>query len=436
MSALQKAVKCLLLVAVAAGAQESWEAGLSDSDPRKRIRATRELAAAENGFRHVALLAPLLQDDSEEVRAAAIVALIRVRSIDAQPLLIGATEDPSPRVQSLAVDGLVDFYMPGYVKLGRVASITSFGSSLRDRFSKPNPVVLAAYVEVNPEVIGAIGEVLRNGRTDECRANAARAIGILQGRGALDALRSGIRSRNSTIILESVLAAKKLRDQSIGPDIVFLLRDLDPKVREAVIVTVGQLRTPEAVPDLVEIIRTSDREQTRVQALVSLAKIPNNGQRDLFLTFLSHSNKSLRAAAAEGVGRLGTDGDERLIDAQLVNEKATSVKLSLAFAAVTLGNLVRLDLLVEGLKSRFHRLEARPFLVEVSRNPEVLKRLYVPLATGSESQRRHLAYVLSQSGDEESLSHLRNLTEDRNDEVAAAAIEAQRVLQARLSPGA
>ena len=154
MSALQKTVKCLLLVAIAAGAQESWEAGLSDSDPRKRIRAARELAAAENGFRHVALLAPLLQDNSEEVRTAAVVALIKVRSIDGQPLLIAATEDLSPRVQSLAVDGLVDFYMPGYVKLGRVASITSFGASLRDRFSKPNPVVLAAYVEVNPEVIG------------------------------------------------------------------------------------------------------------------------------------------------------------------------------------------------------------------------------------------------------------------------------------------
>ena len=233
-----------------------------------------------------------------------------------------------------------------------------------------------------------------------------------------------------------MLAAKKLRDPSIGPDIAFLLRDLDPKVQQAVIVTVGQLRTPEAVTDLVEIIRSSDREQHRVQALVSLAKIPNNGQRDLFLTYLSHSNKSLRSAAAEGVGRLGTDGDERLIDAQLANEKAASVKLSLAFAAVSLGNLVRLDLLVEGLKSRFHRLEARPFLVEVSRNPEVLRRLYLPLATGTEAQRRHLAYVLSQSGDEESLSHLRNLTEDRNDDVAAAAIEAQRVLQARLSSGA
>ncbi len=435
MSALHKTAKCLMLIAIAAGAQQSWEAGLSDSDPRNRIRATRELAAAENGFRHLALLAPLLQDDSEEVRAAAVVALITVRSIDAQPLMISATEDLSPRVQSLAVDGLVDFYMPGYLKLGRLASIRSFAATLRGRFANPNPATVAAYVDVNPDVISAIGEVIRSGRSDEARANAARAVGVLQGHEAIDALRSGVRSRNSTIILESVLALKKLRDPVAGPDIVFLLRDLDPKVQEAVILTVGQLRTPEAVPDLVEIIRNHDREQTRVQALVALAKIPNNGQRDLFLTFLSHTNKGMRSAAAEGLGRLGGDGDVSLVNAQLADEQALSVKLSLAFAAVTLGNLVRLDILVEGLNSRFHRLEARPFLVEVSRNPEVLKRLYVPLATGTEHQRRHLAYVLSQSGDAESLSHLRNLTEDRNDEVAAAAVEAQRVLQARLSPG-
>ena len=71
-------------------------------------------------------------------------------------------------------------------------------------------------------------------------------------------------------------------------------------------------------------------------------------------------------------------------------------------------------------------------LVELARKGPVLSRLYVPLSNGTVSQRRHLAYVLSQSGTEASIPHLEQLTSDRNGAVANAAVEALRVLRARL----
>ena len=421
-----------ILAAGVTSAQQDWEAGLSAPKPGARAKAARQLGEAPDGYRYLDRLAPLLEDDAEEVRLAAVQALIRIRAIEAHPLMIQAAADLSPQVQSLAIDGLVDFYVPGYAKAGRMGSILSFASSLKEKFSKPAPELVPAYVDVNPEVIRAVADVVRNGRSEEARANAARAVGVLRGREAIDALLDGVRSRNSMIILESVLALQKLREPSVGPDIVFLLRDLDPDVLEAVIRTVGQLRTSEAVDDLVRIISDTSRDRIREQAIIALAKIPGNGQRELFISYIRHRNDRFRAAAAEGLGRIGTPDDLPLIDELFASEKSQSAKLSLAFAAVSLGQRVRLGYLVDGLNSRMHRMEARPFLVELSRNPAVLASLYVPLSTGSVPQRRHLAFVVGQNGNETSLGYLEELTKDSNDEVAADAIEALRVLRARL----
>lgn len=423
---------CLLLIAISASAQEEWELGLADPDPKARIKAARNLSDSPDGFRNFELLAPLLQDESEDVRAAAVTALIKLRLIDAQPLLVDATADLSPRVQALAVDGLVDFFVPEYVQFGRLASIKGFADGLKRRFSKPTPLIVPSYVSPNPEVILAIGEVARTGRSSDTRANAARAIGILRGHQALDALLEGVRSKQSTIIRESIVAMKKLADPSVGPDIVFLLRDPDPSVREAVIQTVGQLQTQEAVPTLAQLVEEDQRQDLRVEALVALAKIPENGQRRLFLRHLASKSKGFRAAAAEGLGRLGEGDDLELVKSHLSSEQSLPVRLSLAFAAVTMGDLTAIEVLVGGLNSTAHRMEARPFLIETSRNPEVLERLYLPLRSGSAPQRRHLAHVVAVSGTEESVFYLQGLTQDSNDDVAAAAIEALRILRSRL----
>ena len=421
----------MLVVGVAA-AQESWVAGLSAPEARQRVKAVRELADSDDGFRHLDRLEPLLRDSSQDVRQAVVLALIKMRTLDAQRLLAKATADQSARVQTIAVDGLVDFYVPGYAKTGAFLSVSAFAASLKARLSKPTPLTVSGYVQVNPESVEAIGMVVRTGRSADARANAARAVGVLLGREALDALLEGVRSRNSTIILESVLAIKKLQVPSAGPHLVFLLRDPDPVVREAVVQTVGQLRTAEAVPSLVDIVEGDGKDSLRAEALISLAKIPDNGQRELFLRYLVDRNKWLRAAAAEGVGRVRNPEDTRLVEHHFVLEKAESVKLSLAFAAVNLGNMLRLNHLVQGLNSKVHRLEARPFLVELARRQAVLDRLYVPLSTGSVPQRRHLAYVVSRSGTEASVAHLEQLTHDSNGAVANAAIEGLRVLRARL----
>ena len=103
---------CGLLAVCALPAQDSV-AGLESADERERVNAIRALAKSPDGFRHLDKLAHLLSDDSEEVRVELVTALIKMRTIEAQPLLIKAAADLSPNVQAMAVDGLVTLYVPG-----------------------------------------------------------------------------------------------------------------------------------------------------------------------------------------------------------------------------------------------------------------------------------------------------------------------------------
>jgi HEAT repeat protein len=179
-------------------------------------------------------------------------------------------------------------------------------------------------------------------------------------------------------------------------------------------------------------VKTSDDKKIRREALVALAKLPNNGQEDLFRLYLRDREDDIRAAAAEGIGRIGNASDLKLVSEAFAREKDESARLSMAFAQVYLGDLNYTSYLLDGLNSSIHRGEARPFLIELARKPEVLAKLYEPLTTGTIDQKRELATVVAWSGTRESLPYLEKLSQDPNTQVAQAAIQAMKNLQARL----
>jgi HEAT repeat protein len=213
---------------------------------------------------------------------------------------------------------------------------------------------------------------------------------------------------------------------------VFLLRDLDDDVKLTVTQAMGQLQVSEAIPELVGMVKTSDDKKIRREALIALAKLPNNGQQELFRLYLRDRDNGIRAAAAEGIGRVADPADLKLITETFAREKNESARLSMAFAAVQLGDLNSLSYLIDGLNSSIHRGESRPFLIELARKPEVLAKLYDPLTTGTIDQKRELATVMAWSGTKESLPYLERLSQDANTQVAQAAIQAMKNLQARL----
>ena len=404
---------------------------LGHAEPKRRIRAAKQLANA-NEARFIPELAKLLKDPVIDVRLEAVSSITQIGTQDSLEPLIGATRDASPEMQVAAVDGLVNFYQYGYVRTGWFSSVKDFAGNIKSRFSRPEPVIIDPYVLVNADVINAIGRVIVGGSSMESRANAARAAGILRGKGAVPQLQEALLSKNTMVILEAVHSLKKIGDTSAGPAMVFLLRDLDDDVKLSVTQAMGQLQVNEAIPELVGMVKTSDDKKIRREALIALAKLPNNGQQELFRLYLRDRDNGIRAAAAEGTGRVGDAADLKLITEAFAREKNESARLSMAFAAIQLGDLNSLSYLIDGLNSSIHRGEARPFLIELARKPEVLAKLYDPLTTGTIDQKRELATVMAWSGTRESLPYLERLSQDANTQVAQAAIQAMKNLQARL----
>ena len=404
---------------------------LSHKDPKKRMRAADKVGQLKDPV-HIPALEKLLTDPVADVRGKAVAAIVSIGTQHSLAPLISATRDSIPAIQIMAVDGLVNFYHPGYVRKGFGASLKKFGAGVKNRFAQPAEVLVDPYLKVSPDVIAALGRLVSGGVTLESRANAARAVGILRGKQALPQLVEALRSKDTTLIVESVQAIEKVGEISVGPSLVFLLRDLDERVQLAVVKAVGQLLVRQAIPELVGLVKTADSKKMRRQSLIALAKIPDSGQRTTFLLYLRDKDHQVRAAAAEGIGRADEPGDLNVITEAFGREKNESARLSAAFAAVHLGDLSYINYLLDALNSTFHRMEARPFLVELARKSEVLGKLYDPLTSGTNDQKRHLAHVLSVSGNKDSLPYLEKLTHDPEPRVARAAIEALKTLQARL----
>ncbi|HZS51616.1 MAG TPA: HEAT repeat domain-containing protein [Bryobacterales bacterium] len=425
--ALAMAVSAALLTANPPDAKED----LHSDVPKVRAKAAEDLGK-DRDSQNIPLLRGLLKDPDRQVRAEAVAAIVNIGTQDSLAPLMEATRDSEPSIQMLAVDGLVNFYYPGYVQTGWTAALKKFGSSVKSRFTETNTLVIDPYIKVSPDVVQALGRVATGGSSMDSRALAARALGILRARDAVPQLIEALRSKDSEVILESLRALEKIGDKSAGPQFAFLLRDLSEPVQVAAVDATGQLQNREAMPVLRELVKTSKKANVRRAALVALAKMPDPADKTLYYTYLADKDRYLRAAAAEGIGRCGDASDVDRLKKAFEAEKSESPRLSMAFALVHLGDLSYIPYLLDALNSTFHRGEARPFLIELARQPQVLAQLYKPLQEGSNDQKKNLAEVVAISGNAQSLPYLDQLSHDPNSEVAQEAIRAAKILRARL----
>jgi HEAT repeat protein len=400
-----------------------------------RPKDVREIAKA--GSDAIPKLQELLRNPDVDVRVEVVKQITGIgtqRSLD--PLIL-ATQDNDPEVQIRATDGLVDFYLPGYVETGFGATIRRAGTSIRGRFTDTNDQVIDPFVMVRPEVVTALGKLARGGGSMEVRANAARAIGILRGAAAIPDLIEASHSKNTEVIYETLIAVQKIRDQSAAPRFSFLLRDLDSKVQVAAIETAGLLQNREAVPELREVLRRARDSKVKRAALTAIAMLPSEESRPLYAQHLRDKDEKVRGAAAEGFARLRKPEDLPMLEKAWQEEGKTSPRLSLAFAQVMLGKteiseFSPLQYLINTLNSASYKGEAAPLLVELARDPRVRGSLYRPLQTGTRAEKIGISGVLAASGDQSSVAELEKRTHDSDPEVSKAALRAMRTLQARL----
>jgi len=407
---------------------QAAEAGIKPKDVRE---------IAKQGQSAIPRLTELLKHSAVDVRIEVVKGLTEIGTQRSLDPLIQACKDNDPAVQIHATDGLVNFYLPGYVQSGLGASLRQVGTSIKGKFAETNDQVIESYIQVRPEVVQAIGGLARGGSSMASRANAARAAGILRGKDAVPDLLAALLSKDSTVIYECLIAFQKIRDKSVGPKIVFLLGDLDEKVQIAALETAGLLRTKEAVPDLVEAVKRARKDAVRTTALTALAMIPDERSRPLFEQYLGEKDDGMRAAAAEGLGRLENTKDLPLLEKAFNDERKPSPRLSLAFALVFLGKeqvseFSPLQLLINTLNSSSRKGVASGLLVELARKSSVRQAFYPGLKTGTKMEKVELARVLGQSGEKDSLAPLDELSHDGDAEVAQEALRALRSVKSRL----
>jgi len=420
----------LALICISLAAQEP-----GGQTPGERRRAARSLA--RQGADAIPRLAPLLADADLEVRIEAVKALVEIGTQNSLDPLITAARDNDPEIQIRATDGLVNFYVPGYVRTGLSSTLSRAGNTIKARFTDTNDQVIDVYVEVRPEVVQALGRLIRGGVSMESRANAARAVGVLRGSAAIPELLTAVRSKDSQLMYESLVALRKINVRSAATEITSTVRDPDRKVQVAAIETAGLLVNKEALPDLREVLKTTRDKEVRRAALTAIARLPDAATRGSLGAYLSDRDPQLRGAAAEGLGRLKEAGDLPALEKAFDEEKDGSARVSLAFALVMLGKLEvsefsALQYLVNTLNSSTHSGEAQPLLIEAAREPAVLTALHPALRSGTRDEKKGLAWVMAQSGGREEVPLLDALTRDTDVTVASEALRALRTLRQRI----
>ena len=392
---------------------------------------------AKQGSSALPQLQGLLSNADVDIRVEAVKAITEIGTPGSLAPLVQATSDKDPEVQIRATDGLVNFYLPGYVQHGLSASIKRLGTGVKGKFTDTNDQMIDPFVIPRPDVIQALGSLVRGSGSLEVRANAARALGILRAKAAVPDLLAALRTKDTDVIYESLIALQKIRDESAAQGVAYLLHDLDEKVQIAAIETVGLLLNKSAVPQLLDVLEHSRNIKVKRAALTSLAMLPDEQSRVVFGKYLHDKDDGLRAAAAEGFGRLRNASDLPIIDAAFKDEGKMAPRLALAFAEVLLGKteiseFSPYQLLINTVNSVGYRGVAYAYLVELSRNPALRPPLYRAAEMGTKDEKIYLARVLAASGGKDAVPCLEKLSHDGDDQVAEEGLRALRTVKARL----
>lgn len=407
----------------------------AQQDTKQRARAARELG--KQGADAIPQLLPYLSDIDVSVRIEAVKALDDIGGPRTVDPLVKLCADPDPEIEIRATDGLVNAYMPGYLKTGLSGTMQRVGNSIKAKFNDSNDQVIDAYVDVRPEVITALGKLVRTGAGTEARANAARAIGILRGRAAIPDLVEALHSKDDSVMFESLTAIEKIRDPSAAPRIAFLLRDLEEKIQIAALTTTGILLNRDAEPDVRDALKHARGPKVRRAALTALAMLGTPADHAIFLGYLADKDDNLRSAAAEGLARIKNQSDRPTLEGTFKNERKMGPRLAAAFALVSLGNLdpsefSPLRYLINTLNVRSYQGVALAYLTELSRELNVRLAIYPMLPRATRDEKIQLCTVFARSGEKDTLPYLETMSVDPDHEVAQEAVRSLRTLRARL----
>src|SRR5262245_6423365 len=101
---------------------------------------------AKGGSTAIPRLQELLSNPETAVRVEVVKQITKIGTQRSVDFLVLATRDNDLEVQIRATDGLVNFYLPGYVATGFGATLKRAGTGVRGKFTDTNDQVIDPYV--------------------------------------------------------------------------------------------------------------------------------------------------------------------------------------------------------------------------------------------------------------------------------------------------
>ena len=414
--------------------------GQSEDGFKSNQRISRIRDLGKRDARAIPALTEALSDPDRNIRIEAVKAIIKIGTEASLTPLIQATHDNDPEVQIRATDGLVNYYVPGYVVKGSLtAPLTRGVRQAKAFFGVRNDQVIDPDIFVRPEVREAIAAEVSGAASSDARSNAARAAGILRDSAAVPMLENSMHAQDSQLIIESLIALQKIHDPAAGPAISSTTHDLDDRVQATALETVGVLRCLTCAPDVRSALTSARNTRIRRVALQTLAMLAVPGDRATFQQYAHDQDADLRTSALEGLGRIRDPEDFPVLE-QAYNEPNTDwkVHLAAAFAMVDQGKVDTADFsplpyLWENLANRTRAQTAQTYLDELARRDDVRKALFTLVKDSGKDQKLALCSILADSRAADAIPTLNSLSKDIDSDVSVAAARALRIVQAQQS---
>lgn len=258
---------------------------------------------------------------------------------------------PDTPARSAAIDSLAALGADG---------VAGLGQTLQEADWRAQEGILDALTRIGPVSVAPLAQTARNHRVEDTRRRAIRALGRVGGAAARDSLLMLLGGGERDIVLE---ALGTIGDSTVVPDILRFLADPAPDVRRRAVVALGKMAGTGAVGQMIDALSDSHHgvrfaaagglETMGVPAAKALLSqvegIPLPGRYLAIRTlgrlryapardFLAHvfvlrgRDWSLRAAAAEALGWLGTGGGAETLEEALRRERHPFVRERIRFS--------------------------------------------------------------------------------------------------------
>jgi HEAT repeat protein len=403
--AVAAALLALLLPATSAhAAKPSFEDLVANlKSPNAQTRQDAASALGRSRRREaVAHLAALVRDPETKVRLEVVRALRELRDVSAVAALVTSLKDGDPDIREEAVGGIVEIYS----ERERNTPVDRFLRMFSDEFDRAS---VPPYTNVDPGVYRGLGEALRD-EDATIRAEAAFALGILDGRSEMPALVQALQDPEDEVRGAAATAIGKVGTQQDGRQLIGLLADRSTTVRDRALLALGTLRVEAAGATLRELFETTRRKESGVRVLSTLSRIGDPKQADLFRELVTDGDPEKRRLAIEGLGRISDASLLAAFKKDYQREHSEDLRLAYSFALTRLGDRAFLDTIVLALPSRTLGTRAESYLLELG--PDLLPDLYPYLNDPDADIRAELSDIIALIGNAESVTRLQPLLSD------------------------